>query len=63
MLKHNEAIAALTAYALADAPERIGRRQTREEIEQTLKDSGLEESLKGFGQWDSFAKGERGRQP
>jgi hypothetical protein len=63
MLKHNEAIAAVTAYALADAPARIGHRQTRTEIEQTLKDSGLEESLKGFGEWDGFAKGERGRQP
>jgi carboxypeptidase Q len=63
MLKHNEAIAAVTAYALADAPARIGHRQSRVEIEQTLKDSGLEESLKGFGEWDGFAKGERGRQP
>jgi carboxypeptidase Q len=62
MLKHNEAIAAVTAYALADAAVRIGERQTRAEIEQTLKDSGLEESLKGFGEWDGFAQGERGRQ-
>jgi carboxypeptidase Q len=63
MLKHNEAIAAVTAYALADAPERIGHRQSRAEIEQTAKESGLEDELKAFGEWDGFAKGERGRQP
>ncbi len=62
-LKRNEAIAVVTAYALADAPARIGQRQTRPEVEQLLKDSGLEESLKAFGEWDGFAKGERGRQP
>jgi carboxypeptidase Q len=62
-LKRNEAIAAVTAYALADAAARIGRRQTRAEVEQLLKDSGLEKSLKAFGEWDGFAKGERGRQP
>ena len=62
-VKRNEAIAAVTAYALADARARIGKRQTRAEIEQTLRDSGLEKSLKAFGEWDGFAKGERGRQP
>ena len=61
-LKRNEAIAAVTAYALADAPARIGHRQTRAEVEQLLKDSGLEETLKAFGEWDGFAKGERGRE-
>ncbi len=62
-LKRNEAIAAITAYALADAPERLGRRQSRAQVEQTLKDSGLEDELKAFGEWDGFQKGERGRQP
>jgi carboxypeptidase Q len=62
-LKRNEAIAAVTAYALADAPARIGRRQTRAEVEQLLKESGLEKSLKAFGEWEGFEKGERGRQP
>ncbi len=62
-LKRNEAIAAVTAYALADAPARIGHRQTRAEVEQLLKDSGLEKSLKAFGEWDGFEKGERGRRP
>ena len=62
-LKRSEAIAAVTAYALADASARIGRRQTRAEVEQLLKESGLEESLKKEGAWAAWEKGERGRQP
>jgi len=62
-LKRNEAIATVTAYALADASARIGRRQTRAEVEQLLKESGLEESLKKEGAWAAWEKGERGRQP
>ncbi len=62
-LKKNVAIAAITAYALADAAARIGHRQTRAEVEQLLKDSGLEETLKGEGAWAEWEKGERGRQP
>jgi len=61
-LKRNEAIAAVTAYALADAPVRLGHRLSRAEVEQVAKDSGLEDELKAFGEWDGFAKGERGRQ-
>ncbi len=62
-LKRSEAIATVTAYALADASARIGRRQTRAEVEQLLKESGLEESLKKEGAWSAWEKGERGRQP
>ncbi len=62
-LKRSEAIAAVTAYAIADAPVRIGRRQTRAEVEQLLKDTGLEESLKSEGAWPAWEKGDRGRQP
>jgi len=62
-LKRNVAIAAVTAYALADAAARIGHRQTRAEVGQLLKDSGLEETLKTEGAWTEWEKGERGRQP
>jgi carboxypeptidase Q len=62
-LKKNVAIAAITAYALADAPARIGHRQTRAEVEQVLTDTGLEDSLKAEGAWPAWEKGERGRQP
>jgi hypothetical protein len=53
----------VTAYALADAAARIGHRQTRAEVGQLLKDSGLEETLKTEGAWTEWEKGERGRQP
>jgi carboxypeptidase Q len=62
-LKRSVAISAVTTYALADAAARIGHRQTRAEVEQLLKDSGLEETLKTEGAWTEWEKGERGRQP
>jgi carboxypeptidase Q len=62
-LKRSVAISSVTAYALADAATRIGHRQTRAEVEKLLKDSGLEETLKGEGAWAEWEKGERGRQP
>ncbi len=62
-LKKNVAIAAITAYALADAPARLGHRQSRAEVEQVLKETGLEESLKAEGVWPAWENGERGRQP
>jgi carboxypeptidase Q len=62
-LKKNVAVAAVTAYALADAPARLGHRQSRAEVEQLLKDTGLEETLKAEGAWPAWVSGERGRQP
>lgn len=62
-MKRSVAIAAVTAYALADAPARIGERQTRAEIEQRLRDTGLEESMKTDGTWAAWEKGKLGRQP
>ena len=62
-LKQNTAIAAVTVYALADAPQRIGPRQSRAEIEQLMKETGLDQEMKLMGFWPSWEKGERGRQP
>ncbi|HEX4074462.1 MAG TPA: M28 family peptidase [Candidatus Acidoferrales bacterium] len=62
-LKHNAGIAAVTAYALADAEKRIGPRQTRPEIEQLMKDTSLGEDMKIEGLWSAWQSGERGRQP
>jgi carboxypeptidase Q len=62
-LKRNVAIAAITAFALADAPNRIGPRQSRAEIEQLMKITGLDADLKNQGMWPLWEKGERGRQP
>jgi hypothetical protein len=62
-LKRNAAIATVTAYALADAKNRIGPRQSRAEIEQLFKETGLEEQMKSSGFWPYWEKSERGRQP
>jgi hypothetical protein len=60
-LKRHVAIAAVTAYALADREQRIGPRQSRAEVDQLLKDDGLDRnaSLK----WSLWQSGARGRQP
>lgn len=62
-LKRHVAIAAVTAYALADAPRRIGPRQSRAEVEQLMKDTGLEQEMKLAGLWPAWESDERGRQP
>jgi carboxypeptidase Q len=60
-LKRHVAIAAVTAYALADREQRIGPRQSRAEVEQLLRDDGLDE--KAAMKWSLWQKGERGRLP
>jgi carboxypeptidase Q len=62
-LKRQVGIAAITAYALADASERVAPRQSRAEIEQLLKETGLGDEMKIEGFWPAWASGERGRQP
>jgi carboxypeptidase Q len=62
-LKRHVAIAAVTAFALADAPERIGPRQSRAEIEQLMRDTGLDKDMQEAGFWPLWEKSVRGRQP
>jgi carboxypeptidase Q len=62
-LKKNVAIAAVTAYAIADRSERIGPRQSRSEVEQFLKDTGLEKDIQNQATWPLWLSGARGRQP
>jgi carboxypeptidase Q len=60
-LKKQVAIAALTAYALANEAQRIAPRQTRAQIEALLKKTGLEQQMKTDGLWTAWTDGERGR--
>jgi carboxypeptidase Q len=62
-LKRHAAIAAVTAYALADRQDRIGPRQSRAQIEQLVKESGLDQNMKAEDMWPLWEKGDRGRQP
>lgn len=62
LLKQNVAIAAAVTFAIADASERIGPRQTRPQVEQLMKDTGLDQQMKTFALWDSWTSRARGRQ-
>jgi carboxypeptidase Q len=62
-LKRHAGIAAVTAFALADADQRIGPRQSRAEIEQLLHDTGLDKEMQDSGFWPLWENGVRGREP
>jgi carboxypeptidase Q len=61
-LKRNVALAALTAYGIADLPERLGKRQTRAEILALMRETGLDKQMKQMGIWQLWEEGKRGRQ-
>jgi len=61
-LKKHVAEAAALSFAIADTAERIGPRLTREQIAATMHESGFDEQLKGFGMWDDWESGKRGRE-
>lgn len=62
-LKLNTAIAALTAWGIADRTEPLAKRLTRPELDVLLKKTGLEQRLKTLGYWDAWQSGARGRTP
>jgi Peptidase family M28 len=62
-LKRNTAIAAVTAFGVAERAEPVGRRQSRAEIELLLKTTGLDEQMKNAGLWPLWESGKRGRLP
>jgi carboxypeptidase Q len=62
-LKRHSGIAAVTAFALADAEQRIGPRQSRAQIEQLLRDTALDKDMQEAGFWPLWEKSVRGRQP
>lgn len=62
-LKLNTAIAALTAWGLADRSAPLGKRLSRTELETLMKETGLDQQMKSMGYWSDWEKGTRGRQP
>ncbi|MGB8493149.1 MAG: M20/M25/M40 family metallo-hydrolase [Candidatus Acidiferrum sp.] len=62
-LKLNTVLAAVTAWGIADRADPIGKRLSRAEIETLLKETQLDEQLKGLGMWAGWQSGARGRKP
>jgi len=60
-LKTHVAETAALAFALADAPDRVGPRLHRAEIEQTMHETHLDEDLKSSGIWKEWEGKTRGR--
>ena len=60
-LKKLVAESAVTAFAIADAPQRLGPRLHRAQVEKILHDSRMEESMKLTGAWADWESGRRGR--
>jgi Zn-dependent M28 family amino/carboxypeptidase len=61
-LKKHVALAAAMAYQLANAPGRLGKRQSRAEVEKLVSDTKLDEQMKLLGVWDEWDAGKRGRE-
>jgi carboxypeptidase Q len=61
-LKKDVAEAAEFAFALANLPEKIGLRFTRTQIEQSMHETGADQTFKADGVWDAWESGRIGRQ-
>jgi carboxypeptidase Q len=62
-LKLHAALAALTAWGIADRAEPLGKRLSRAELDVLVKETGLDQQLKLLGYWDAWQSGARGRKP
>lgn len=60
-LKKHVAEAAIVTFGIADSPQRIGPRLNREQIEQTMRETHLDDLLKTFGVWQDWEQGKLGR--
>lgn len=60
-LKKHTAEAAWVTFAIANSPERIGPRLNHAAIEQTLRETHMDEQLKPSSLWKQWQTGERGR--
>lgn len=62
-LKLHAALAALTAWGIADRAEPLGKRLSRAELDLVVKETGLDQQMKLLGYWDAWQSGARGRKP
>jgi hypothetical protein len=62
-LKRNAAIVAVTAFGIAERAAPLGPRQSRAEIESSIKTWDLNRQIRTSGLWPLWELGERGRLP
>ena len=60
-LKKHVAEAAALTFAVASSPQRLGSRLNRAQIAETLRQTHLDEQMKGFAVWSDWVNGKRGR--
>jgi len=60
-LKKHVAEAAALTFGLAYAPERLGPRLHHAQIEQTMRETQLDELMKTLGMWQPWQEGKWGR--
>jgi len=62
-LKLHTALAALTAWGIADRTAPLGKRLSRPELDALVKETGLDQQMKLLSYWDAWRSGARGRKP
>jgi hypothetical protein len=62
-LKRNAGLVAVTAFGIAERASPIGPRQTRAEVESSLRTWDLDSKMKSAGLWPLWESGQRGRLP
>ena len=62
-LKLHTALAAVTAWGMADRAEPLGKRLSRAELETLIRETGLDKQMQLLGYWRSWLDGSRGRKP
>jgi len=60
-LKRHTAVMTVATFGMANAPERIGPRFTRAQIQKELRETHADEQLKPLGIWAEWESGKRGR--
>jgi carboxypeptidase Q len=62
-LKLHTALAAITAWGIADRAEALGKRLSRAELDALVRQTGLDQQMKALGYWPEWVSGARGRRP
>ena len=60
-LRDRAQVAALTVLGIANLPEKLGKRLSREDVGYLLEDTGVDDQMKFLRLWEQWESGERGR--